>query len=171
MRRMIRFIVKFLLTAVLVYGLSHVLPNVRLDGVGSAALLIIVLGILNAVLRPILKLLGFPVTVLTLGLFLLVINVIIIKAADGLMDSFSVVGFFSALLFSFGLSLVNAVVDMVMGDKEIMPPSPRIQLARGFLMNHLYHHRGEMIVYLRATGNKVPSIYGPTADDRAAMGQ
>lgn len=55
---------------------------------------------------------------------------------------------------------------MVMGDKELLPPMPRIQIARGFLMNHLYHHRGEMIVYLRATGNKVPSIYGPTADDQ-----
>ncbi len=56
---------------------------------------------------------------------------------------------------------------MVMGGTEpIFPAMPRIQVVRGFLMNHLYHHRGEMIVYLRATGNKVPSIYGPTADDR-----
>jgi uncharacterized damage-inducible protein DinB len=54
---------------------------------------------------------------------------------------------------------------MVMGDKVFMEPSPRIQMVRGFLMNHLYHHRGEMIVYLRATGNKVPGLYGPTADD------
>ncbi len=55
---------------------------------------------------------------------------------------------------------------MVRDGKELMPPMPRIQVARGFLMNHLYHHRGEMIVYLRATGNKVPGIYGPTADDQ-----
>ncbi len=55
---------------------------------------------------------------------------------------------------------------MVMGDKEFMPPAPRIQMVRGFLMNHLYHHRGELIVYLRATGNKVPGLYGPTADDK-----
>src|SRR5882757_5862235 len=52
---------------------------------------------------------------------------------------------------------------MVMGsDEPIFPEMPRIQVVRGFLFNHLYHHRGEMIVYLRATGNKVPSIYGPT---------
>ncbi len=55
---------------------------------------------------------------------------------------------------------------MVMGDAVFMPPSPRIQMIRGFLMNHLYHHRGELIIYLRATGNKVPGLYGPTADDR-----
>ena len=55
---------------------------------------------------------------------------------------------------------------MVMGGTEpIFPEMPRIQVIRGFLMNHLYHHRGEMIVYLRATGNKVPGLYGPTSDD------
>lgn len=56
---------------------------------------------------------------------------------------------------------------MVAGSEEpIFPPMPRIQVVRGFLFNHLYHHRGEMIVYLRATGNKVPGMYGPTADDK-----
>ncbi len=54
---------------------------------------------------------------------------------------------------------------MKMGDKDLMPPMARIQVIRGFLMNHLYHHRGELVVYLRATGNKVPGLYGPTADD------
>lgn len=55
---------------------------------------------------------------------------------------------------------------MVMGDdKPVFPPMPRIVAVRSFLMNHLYHHRGELIVYLRATGNKVPGLYGPTAED------
>lgn len=111
---MVKLLIKFILTAVLTYGLAQVLPNVRLDGVGSAATLIIVLGLLNATVKPILKLLGFPITVLTLGLFLLVINVIIVKLADYLMSSFSVAGFLSALIFSVALSLVTSVVDMVM---------------------------------------------------------
>ena len=110
---MVGAILKFILTAVLVYGLSKIIPNVSLDGVGGAAILIIVLAILNAVVKPILKLLGFPITVLTLGLFLIVINVVIIKLADYLMSSFTVNGFFSALLFSIGLSLVTSVVDAV----------------------------------------------------------
>jgi uncharacterized damage-inducible protein DinB len=56
---------------------------------------------------------------------------------------------------------------MVMGGLEpIFPPMPRIQVVRSFLFNHLYHHRGELIVYLRSTGNKVPGLYGPTADDK-----
>jgi uncharacterized damage-inducible protein DinB len=55
---------------------------------------------------------------------------------------------------------------MVMGsaDNVIFPEMPRIQVTRSFLFNHLYHHRGELVVYLRATGNKVPGLYGPTAD-------
>ena len=55
---------------------------------------------------------------------------------------------------------------MVMGseDNVIFPEMPRVQVSRSFLFNHLYHHRGELIVYLRATGNKVPGLYGPTAD-------
>ena len=56
---------------------------------------------------------------------------------------------------------------MVMGSETpLFPEMPRIQVVRGLLFNHLYHHRGEMIVYLRATGNKVPGLYGPTADEK-----
>ncbi|MFC4686732.1 DinB family protein [Epilithonimonas pallida] len=55
---------------------------------------------------------------------------------------------------------------MQAGGKDIFPPMPKIQVIRGFLYNHLYHHRGELIVYLRATGNNVPGLYGPTADDK-----
>jgi len=110
---MIKFLLKFILTAVLTYGLAQILPNVHLNGVASAAVLVIVLGILNATVKPILKLLGFPITVLTLGLFLIVINVIIVKLADYLLDGFAVSGFISALIFSLALSLVTSVVDMV----------------------------------------------------------
>ncbi|HEX8330548.1 MAG TPA: phage holin family protein [Hymenobacter sp.] len=110
---MLGFILKFILTAVLVYGLSMVLPGVALSGFSGALILVLVLGILNAVVKPILKILGFPITVLTLGLFLLVINVIIVKLADFLMSSFDVSGLLNALLFSIALSIVNAVVDLV----------------------------------------------------------
>jgi putative membrane protein len=111
---MVKFLLKFILTAVLTYGLAQLLPSVRLDGVGSAAVLVIVLGLLNATVKPILKIIGFPITVLTLGIFLLIINVIIVKLADYLMSSFAVTGFINALIFSVALSLVTSVVDMIM---------------------------------------------------------
>ncbi|MDR7129561.1 putative damage-inducible protein DinB [Algoriphagus sp. 4150] len=54
---------------------------------------------------------------------------------------------------------------MKVGEQVVLGPMPRGIVARGFLFNHIYHHRGEMIVYLRATGNKVPGLYGPTYED------
>jgi Uncharacterized protein conserved in bacteria len=54
---------------------------------------------------------------------------------------------------------------MKVGEKVVLGPMPRGIVARSFLFNHIYHHRGEMIVYLRATGNKVPGMYGPTYEE------
>jgi uncharacterized damage-inducible protein DinB len=58
---------------------------------------------------------------------------------------------------------------MKMGNRVVLGPMPRHLVVRGFLYNHIYHHRGEMIVYLRATGNKVPGMYGPTYEDSKKM--
>src|SRR5437762_7189525 len=57
---------------------------------------------------------------------------------------------------------------MKAGERIILGPMPRGAVTRGFLFNHIYHHRGELVVYLRATGNKVPGMYGPTYEDSVA---
>jgi len=54
---------------------------------------------------------------------------------------------------------------MKVGDRTVLGPMPRATVVRGFLFNHIYHHRGELVVYLRATGNKVPGMYGPTYEE------
>ncbi len=54
---------------------------------------------------------------------------------------------------------------MKFGEQVLLGPMPRGTVSRGFLFNHIYHHRGELIVYLRATGNKVPGMYGPTYEE------
>lgn len=54
---------------------------------------------------------------------------------------------------------------MVWNGQDLIPASPRIAMIRGFLFNHLYHHRGELVAHLRATGNKVPGLYGPTYEE------
>lgn len=59
---------------------------------------------------------------------------------------------------------------MKMGETIILGPMPRGIVSRSFLFNHIYHHRGELIVYLRATGNKVPGLYGPTREEIAGKG-
>ncbi|AIZ63760.1 membrane protein [Hymenobacter sp. DG25B] len=107
------FILKFLLSAIITYVLAKFLPGTHLAGFSDAILLVLVLAVLNAVLKPILKILGFPITILTLGLFLLVINAVIVLLADWILPGFKVDGFLSALLFSVVLSLVTSVIDMV----------------------------------------------------------
>lgn len=54
---------------------------------------------------------------------------------------------------------------MKAGERVILGPMQRGIVSRGFLFNHIYHHRGELVVYLRATGNKVPGMYGPTYEE------
>jgi uncharacterized damage-inducible protein DinB len=60
---------------------------------------------------------------------------------------------------------------MQMGGNDLMPPMPKVVIARSFLFNHLYHHRGELVAHLRASGNKVPALYGRTYEDDQAMQQ
>ena len=81
------FIIKILLTALAVYFVPRVLPGVGISGFGAAIILVLILAVLNAIVKPILIFLTIPVTVLTLGLFLLVINAVIILLADMLMGS------------------------------------------------------------------------------------
>lgn len=109
---MVGFILKFLLSAVITYVLAAFLPGSHIGGFGDAILLVIVLAVLNAIVKPILKLIGLPITVLTLGLFLLVINAAIVMIADAMLPGFKLDGFLSALLFSVVLSVVTAVVDL-----------------------------------------------------------
>ncbi len=54
---------------------------------------------------------------------------------------------------------------MTASGQVVIPPSPKIAMIRGFLFNHLYHHRGELVAHLRASGNKVPGLYGPTHEE------
>lgn len=54
---------------------------------------------------------------------------------------------------------------MKVGKRTVLGPLPRAVVIRSFLFNHIYHHRGEMVVYLRSTGNKPPGLYGPTYED------
>lgn|SRR5690554_1796450 len=103
-------IIRLLITAVVVVILANVLPGVEVAGFTSAIILAIVLVILNAVLKPILVILTLPITIMTLGLFLLVINACIILLADEFMGGFKVSGFWVALLFSVLLSFLESVL-------------------------------------------------------------
>ena len=104
------FILRLLLSALAVLLLANILPGVRVDSYGIAVLVAVVLSLLNLIVKPLLIILTLPVTLITLGLFLLVINAVIILLASKLVTGFSVDGFWTALLFSLLLSLLQAVL-------------------------------------------------------------
>ena len=103
-----KFILKILLTALAVVILAKMLPGVNVDSYTTAIIVALVLGLLNFIVKPILIILTLPVTVLTLGLFLLIINALIILMADGLIDGFNVDTIWWALLFSLLLSILQS---------------------------------------------------------------
>ena len=103
-------IIRLLLSAVAVLILAYVLPGVEVAGFNSAIIVAIVVALLRLIVRPILIILTLPVTILTLGLFLLVINAIIILLADYFVDGFTVQNIWWALLFSLLLSFLQSVL-------------------------------------------------------------
>jgi putative membrane protein len=107
------FIFKLLLTAVAVIFCARLIPGVQVNGFFTAVVVAIALALLNTFLKPILVFLTFPITIITLGLFYLLINVIIIYIAARLIDGFSVSGFLPALLFSFGISIVSSILSAI----------------------------------------------------------
>ena len=105
------FILRLLVTAAIAYGLSLILsPHVRIDGYGSAILFVLLLGILNAIVKPILVILTLPITILTLGLFLLVLNVLMILIADYFMKGIHIEGFLWAFIFGLLLSVISSAL-------------------------------------------------------------
>ncbi|HLV69798.1 MAG TPA: phage holin family protein [Xanthomarina sp.] len=107
-------IIRVLLTAIAVVLLAKLLPGVAVEGFTSAIVVAIVIGLLNVFVKPILVILTLPITVVTLGLFLLVINAGIILLADNFIDGFTVTGFWVALLFSLLLSLLQSILFSVL---------------------------------------------------------
>ena len=109
---------KVLLTAVAVLILAYVLPGVEVASYFSAIIVAIVLAILRLLVKPILVVLTFPITVITLGLFLLIINAIIILLADFLIDGFAVRNIWWALLFSVLLSFLQSVLHSMLSKEN-----------------------------------------------------
>lgn len=104
------FILRMLLSALAVLLLANILPGVSVESYWVAVLVAVVLSLLNLIVKPLLVILTLPVTLVTLGLFLLVINAVIILLASNLVTGFSVDGFWTALLFSLLLSLLQAIL-------------------------------------------------------------
>lgn len=104
------FIIRLILSTMAVIVSAYILPGVAVDSFTTAILAALIISLLNVLVKPILIILTIPFTILTLGLFLLVINAIIILLASSVITGFTVDGFWYALLFSIVLSIVNSLL-------------------------------------------------------------
>lgn len=104
------------MTTIAAFLASYLLSGVHIDSIQTAVILSIVLALLNNFIKPVLIFLTLPITILTLGLFLLVINILIIKWAADLVPGFEVDGWWPALLFSLLVSIVTSVIEGLIPD-------------------------------------------------------
>ncbi|MEJ0102467.1 MAG: phage holin family protein [Bacteroidota bacterium] len=103
-------IIRVLVIAAIAYGLANLIPGVHINTYGTAVLVAIVLGLLDFFIKPILILLTLPITFLTLGLFLLVINTLIIILDSKFVHGFKVDGFWPAFWFALALSILSSLI-------------------------------------------------------------
>lgn len=113
------FMIRLVISAIVAYLLSQILKGVHIKDLKTAILFAFVLAILNALVKPLLVLFTLPLTIFTLGLFLLVINAIVILLADYFIKGIDIDGFFAALLFSVLLSFFSSLLHtLLVKEKE-----------------------------------------------------
>jgi len=105
-----KFFLKILITTVNAFILAYLLPGIEISNIYTALAVAVLLAVLDATVKPLLIVLTFPVTILTLGMFLFVINACIILAAEHFINGFQIEGFWHAVLFSILLSFFNSFV-------------------------------------------------------------
>ncbi len=109
-----KWFLKLLLTALAVFLLANILPGVVVESYMYAIWVAVIIGVLNAFLRPILIFLTLPATIISLGLFLFVINACIILVASNFLSGFTVTSFWWALLFSLMLTFLQSLLHSVL---------------------------------------------------------
>ena len=113
-----RVLVSWLLSAFAVWIVSQIVPGVHVNSVTSALIAALAIGFINATIGALLKIITFPLTLVTLGLFWLVINALMLKLAAALVPGFQVRGFLAAFIGAIVLSIVNLIL------KAIVMPKP-----------------------------------------------
>jgi len=111
---MIKLLVHWVLSALCLLLVAHFVPGFMVSGFGTALIAAVVIGLVNSTLGLLLKIITFPLTILTLGIFWLVINALMLKFASLLVPGFVVVGLWPAFLGAIILSLLNMVVRMIL---------------------------------------------------------
>ncbi len=113
-----RLITRFILIALAVMGIAWLIPGVEVYSFTSALWVTLVLSVLNLLIRPILIILTIPVTIVTFGLFLLVINGLMVWIASGWITGFHIISFGRAIIFSILLSVATYLIERLMGPRR-----------------------------------------------------
>lgn len=109
-------LIRLILMALATFATAYILPGAKVESFITAIILAIVLGLLNVIVKPVLSILSLPVTILTFGLFTLVINGLIILLASKIVPGFYIAGFWWAVLFSIVLTLISSLLGAVEKD-------------------------------------------------------
>ncbi len=107
---MISVLVSWVVSAMVIFSIAYILPGTTVVDFTAALVVALVLGIINALLKPILLILTLPINILTLGLFTFILNALLIILVSNVVPGFIVDGFLAALIFGIVLSVVNTVV-------------------------------------------------------------
>jgi putative membrane protein len=99
-----------LINTISIFAVAYILKGIQIDSFVTALIIAVVMAVLNVTLKPFLIVITIPITIVTFGLFLLVINVLVLYAADALIDGFHIAGIWWALAFSFLVSFVNSIL-------------------------------------------------------------
>ncbi len=113
-----RLILHWILSALALILVAHIVPGVEVAGVGAALIAVVVIGLVNATLGLFLKVLTFPLTILTLGIFWFVINALMLEVASVFVPGFHVRGFGPAFIASLVLALVNMIIRRLTRPRE-----------------------------------------------------
>jgi putative membrane protein len=103
-------IVNLVINTISIFAVAYILSGIQLDSFTTALIVAVIMAVLNVTLKPLLVVLTLPITILTFGLFLLVLNVLMLYAAEALIDGFHIAGFWWALAFSLLVSFVNGIL-------------------------------------------------------------
>ncbi|MBP9762267.1 phage holin family protein [Patescibacteria group bacterium] len=112
-------LLRLILNALAVILVSYIVPGVQVDGFFTALVTAFVMGLINAVIRPILLVLSLPINILTLGLFTLVINALMFWLASALVPGFQVAGFGSALIGAIVFWLIAWATNVLVRDQAV----------------------------------------------------
>lgn len=105
------FLIRIFVVAAVSFALAHILGGVHVTDFWTALVFALVLALLNMFVKPLLILFTLPVTFITLGLFLFVVNTLVVLLASKIVDGFAIDNFWWALLFSIILSVITSVID------------------------------------------------------------